>query len=386
MDLVSEIYSRLRTVLPERDAPIQLHEPYFTGNEWKYVEDCITSGWVSSAGTYVSRFEEMLADITGAGRAVAVMNGTAALYMCLKLAGIAEGSEVLLPTLSFVATANAVSYQRAVPHFVDSDEKTLGIDPVKLKKYLEDIVEERSGGCINRLTGRPISALLPMHTFGHPADMDLLLEICKTYGLVMVEDAAQSLGSLYRGKHMGHFGTLGALSFNGNKIVTTGGGGAILTDDGDLGALAKHLTTTAKLPHPWSFSHDMLGYNHRMPNINAALGCAQLERLDEYVDRKRTLAKKYQEAFDGLEGVTLFTEQSFVRSNYWLNALILADEHAAKRDEILESTTQNGIVTRPVWDLLHTLPMYRDCPRMDLSTAESLARRVINIPSSVFLS
>lgn len=382
--LVERIINVIKSVLPAQEQ-IALHEPCFAGNEWAYIKDCLDSGWVSSAGNYVTRFEQMLAEFTGAAHAVATVNGTAALHICLLLAGVRPGDEVLLPALTFVATANAVSYCGAVPHFVDSAPDTLGVDPRKLADYLQDIAELRDGNCYNRITGRRISVLLPVHTFGHPVNLDPLLELCRKYRLLLVEDAAEALGSLYKGRHVGTFGKLAALSFNGNKIITTGGGGAILTGDPELARLAKHLTTTAKLPHPWEFYHDRVGYNYRLPNINAALGCAQLEKLPELINKKRALAEKYSRAFAGLRGVSFFTEPPFARSNYWLNALLLDEARAGLQDMLLEETNRRGIQTRPAWRLMPELPMYRDCPAMDLVVAQSLARRVINIPSSAVL-
>jgi perosamine synthetase len=380
----TSLLKALSSCLPEQSR-IGLHEPVFQGNEWKYLKECLDTGWVSSAGKYVERFEQQLAAYTGVDRAVATVNGTSALHVCLKLVGVEQGDEVLVPALSFVATANAVSYCGAIPHFVDSDEYTLGLDPPKLKDYLEEIAAIRNDQCYNRQTGRRIRAVVPMHTFGHPVDIDPLIEVCQQYRLELVEDAAESLGSYYKGRHTGCFGRLAALSFNGNKIVTTGGGGAILTNDQELGRIAKHITTTAKLPHKWAFVHDQTGYNYRLPNINAALGCAQIEQLPDFLTKKRALAERYQKVFANIEGVRYFTEPGFARSNYWLNAILLDREIADQRDAILDLTNANGLMTRPAWTLMHKLPMYQDCPRMDLSTAEDLEARLINLPSSVFL-
>jgi perosamine synthetase len=382
---VQAVVAAIRSVLPKGQAPVALHEPLFRGNEWSYVKECIDTGWVSSVGRYVDKFEEMLADITGARRAVAVVNGTAALQICLRLVGVLPNDEVLVPALSFVATANAVVYCNAVPHFVDSEERTLGLDPYKLDMYLREIGDVRSDGCYNRITGRRIKAVVPMHTFGHPVDLDPLIEVCERFKLELVEDAAESLGSYYKGKHTGTFGKAAALSFNGNKIATTGGGGAILTNDPELGKMAKHLTTTAKVPHAWEFIHDQVGYNYRMPNVNAALGYAQLEQLPRFIDSKRKLAERYLAAFESLEGIEAYREPVFARSNYWLNVLILKPEHADLRDPILEATHQNGMMTRPVWKLLDSLGIYGSCPSMDVSTAKSLEKRIINIPSGAAL-
>ncbi len=379
------VLNGLHSALAGHAGFISLHEPEFAGNEWGYVKECLDTGWVSSVGSYVDRFEAMLADYTGARRAVAVVNGTAALHVCLILAGVGRDDEVIMPALTFVATANAVTYLGAIPHFTDSEERTLGLDPARLGEYLAEIAEQRGSECFNRVTGRRIKAVVPMHAFGHPVDLDPLAEVCDRYGLTLVEDAAESLGSFYKEKHTGRHGRLAALSFNGNKIITTGGGGAILTDDDELGLLAKHLTTTAKVPHRWEFVHDMTGFNYRLPNINAALGCAQLEELPGFLVRKRALTERYAKAFEGINGIRLFTEQPFARSNYWLNTLILDEVHAHERDTLLAITNDAGIMTRPAWQLLHHLPMYAACPKMDLRVAESLAQRIINIPSSARL-
>lgn len=379
------IIQTLQSVLPREQKSIALHEPLFKGNEWNYVKKCLDSGWVSSAGRNVDLFEKQLAEYSGIKHVIAVVNGTAALHICLQLAGVTTGDEVLVPALTFIATANAVSYSGAVPHFADNEERTLGLDPFKLGDYLHEISELRAESCFNKKSGRRIKAVVPMHTFGHPVDIDPLIEVCQRYKLMLVEDAAESLGSLYKGYPTGSWGRLSALSFNGNKIVTTGGGGAILTNESSLAVLARHLTQQAKLPHAWSFNHDMVGYNYRMPNINAALGCAQLEQLPEFIEQKRSLAVRYQEAFADLKGVKAFKEAAFARSNYWLNVLLLDEEYSAARDTILELTNKLGIMTRPAWTLMHKLPMYQYCPRMDLSVAENLERRIINLPSSAFL-
>jgi len=382
---LKEIIQTLRKVLPNDKPFIALHEPLFDGNEWTYVKECLDSGWVSSAGEFVERFEKQLIDYTGVKHAVAVVNGTAALHICLQVTGVTIGDEVLIPALTFIATANAVRYCGAIPHFLDSEETSLGLDPYKLEDYLGGISEQRPEGCFNKITGRRIKAVVPMHTFGHPVDMDPLIQLCHKYKLELIEDAAESIGSYYKGQHTGNMGRISISSFNGNKIVTTGGGGAILTNDESLASLARHLTTQAKLPHKWAFKHDMVGYNYRMPNINAALGCAQLEKLPEFIGKKRALALRYQDAFEKVEGVRIFKEASYARSNYWLNILILDEKYAAERDILLELTNGIGIMTRPAWNLMHKLSMYQKCPRMDLSIAESLERRILNIPSSAFL-
>jgi perosamine synthetase len=380
--LKHHVTEAIRRAVGSSDRYVPLHKPTFAGSEWEYVKECIDTEWVSSVGAYVDQFEDALATYTGAKRAVAVVNGTAALHVCLRLVGVKRGDEVLVPALTFVATANAVTYLGATPHFVDSEGRTLGLDAEKVGAYLNDIAEMRDGTCINTRTNRPIRAIVPMHTYGHPVDLDRLQSVCKPYGLPIVEDAAESLGSLYEGRHTGAIGRCGAISFNGNKTITTGGGGAILTNDEALADEAKHLTQVAKRDHPWEYVHDRIGYNYRLPNINAALGCAQLEQMPSFLERKRTLAQRYREAFDDVEGVDFFTEPSFARSNYWLNVILLDQQHIEHRDPILTGTRDAGFETRPAWTLLNTLPMYQDCPRMDLSTAESLERRLINVPST----
>lgn len=381
---LEEIASRIKSVLPQSREKIGLHEPVFTGRERDFVLECIDTGWVSSVGTYVTRFEEMLSEITGIPYAIAVVSGTAALHVALKLAGVLPDDEVLVPSLTFIATANAIVYCQATPHFVDCSNRTLGVDPDKLEHYLKDIADIRNGACHNRITGKRIKAVVPMHTFGHPVELDRLSELCKQYNIELVEDAAEALGSYYQGKHVGQWGKLSIFSFNGNKIVTTGGGGAILTSDEHLAKHAKHLTTTAKIPHSWEYIHDEVGYNYRLPNINAALGCAQLEQLNTFIEFKRNLTTLYKEALSGLKGVTMFEEPLGTRSNYWLQTLLVDEEYVDQRDEILQVLNEQGIGSRPVWHPLHKLPMFQACPRMDLSIAEMLAQRIINIPSSVF--
>jgi len=379
---IEQIAATIRGVVERLSVPPTLHQPLFCGHESEYLKDCIDTGWVSSVGSYVDRIEQMLAEYCGAKRAVAVVNGTSALFVALKMAGVANGDEVLVPALTFVATANAVAYCGATPHFVDSEFATLGIDPAKLDSYLRDIAITGSDGARNRFTGARIIAVMPMHTFGHPVDLDPLVELCNRWKLEMVEDAAESLGSFYKGRHTGTFGRIGVLSFNGNKIVTTGGGGALLFSNEAEGKFAKHITTTARRPHKWEYFHDMLGYNFRMPNLNAALGCAQLENLPSFLASKRELALQYVDAFKDVTGAGIVKEPSFAHSNYWLNALLLDEDVAWQRDAILEATNAEGIMTRPVWKLMHRLPAYENCPRMDLCVAESLERRIVNIPSS----
>jgi perosamine synthetase len=381
--VVEQVVNAIRSVVGEGN--VALHEPRFAGNEWAYLKDCLDSTFVSSVGRYVDRFEADLATYTGARHAVAVVNGTAALHVALQLAGVQEGDEVLIPALTFVATANAVAYCGAIPHFVDSEERTLGLDPQALRAYLRDTTEMRGGHCVNRATGRVIRAVVPMHTFGHPVDMEGVLALARDFHLEVIEDATESLGSTIGGKHAGTFGRMGVLSFNGNKVITTGGGGAILTDDPELARHAKHLTTTAKLPHRWAYVHDEIGYNYRLPNINAALGCAQLEQLPGFVDAKRKLHARYLAAFAGIPQVRILSEPAGCTSNYWLQTLLLDESSAELRDALLQATNDAGLMTRPIWALMSKLQPYRTCPSMPLPVAESLERRVINLPSSASL-
>jgi perosamine synthetase len=384
--LADRVLAAVRAALPDADLPAPLHAPEFRGREWDYVKDCLDTGWVSSVGAYVDRIERDLEGFTGIAHAVAVSNGTAALDVCFRLAGVESGDEVLTPTLSFVATANAITYRGATPHFVDSEERTLGVDPARLEAYLQTVARIDREVCVNTRTGRPIRALAIMHVFGHPADVDGLAEVAARWKLVLVEDAAEALGSRWKGRHMGGFGRLAALSFNGNKIVTTGGGGAVLTDDPALAKRAKHLTTTAKVPHRWAFEHDEIGWNYRMPNLNAALGCAQLERLPDMMARKADLAGRYARAFEGLDGGRLLTPRAGATVNHWLNALVLDRPDRIARDSVLEALNDAGFQARPLWTLMHRLPMYARCPRDALPVAEALAARVINLPSSAALA
>ena len=366
-------------------APAALHEPVFAGREWEYVKDCLDTTMVSSVGAYVDRFEASLAEFTGVKRAICVVNGTAALQVCLQLAGVSRDDEVLVPSLTFVATANAVRHAGGIPHFIESARDTLGMCPASLAAHLESTAKMQGGSAYNKHSGRRIAACVPMHTFGHPVDLDPLLEACARWSIPVVEDAAESLGSYYQGRHTGSFGRLSALSFNGNKIVTTGGGGAILTNDESLGALAKHLTTTAKLPHAWEFRHDQVGYNYRLPNLNAAVGCAQMEELPGFLDRKRALAERYARAFAGVEGVRFVSEPSFGKSNYWLNTLVFDAKTAGEREATLRTANAKGWKVRPAWALMTSLPMYADCPRMEMPVAEELEACILNLPSGAAL-
>lgn len=380
IDIANSVVGALSQFLGEGVFP--LHEPSFDENEEENVLNCLRTGWVSSVGKYVDQFERELESFTGAKRAIVVMNGTAALHMCYHAAGVRPGDEVLCPSLTFVATANAITYCGGLPHFVDIDEETLGVDPKKLRDYIQDNTHLEQGLCINKKTGRPIRALVVTHVFGHPAKIEDLKGVCDEFGLELVEDAAESLGSFYKGVHTGNFGKASALSFNGNKIMTTGGGGAILTNDTSLGKKIKHLTTTAKKPHPWAFEHTEVGYNYRMPNINAALGCAQLRKMDIYLSQKKTLADAYHEVFSDIECIELMREPENCQSNHWLNAIILKERDQGTLKNILGCAHAKNIFLRPVWNPLHTLKPFKDVPKMNLETTEALAERILCLPSS----
>ncbi|GAA5415659.1 GDP-perosamine synthase [Paraliobacillus ryukyuensis] len=382
--LIDQITNAIKSVMPTDQEVYPLHTPKFQGNEWKYMKDCIDSTWVSSVGKYVDQFEKELAAYTGVKRAIAVTNGTAALHLSLIVTGVQPGDEVLIPSLSFVATANAVTYCQATPHFVDCDQKTLGINVKKLFAYLETNTFVKQGQLYNKHTNNRISTIVPMHTFGHPVDMDELLELAKQFDLKVVEDAAEGLGSFYKGKHVGSFGDTAALSFNGNKVITTGGGGAVLTNDETLADRAKHLSTVAKVPHQWEYIHDEIGFNYRMPNINAALGCAQLEQIPLFLEKKRNLAYQYNKVIKSIEGIEFFTEKEHNHSNYWLNAILLDDPDINLRNEIIQRLHKEKILVRPIWKPLNELVMYQNCPRMDLSVSKDLNERIINLPSNVW--
>lgn len=377
-----ELISALHEVLGKPESPLSLHEPEFAGNEWAYVKECIDTGWVSSVGKFVDGFERQLVEVTGARHAVAVVNGTAALHMALLLADVKPGDEVLVPAMSFVGTANSVAHAGAVPHFVDSESRTLGMAPQALRLHLERVAEKTANGWRNRETGRRMAAIVPMHAFGHAVDLDGLMAVANDYGLPVIEDAAESLGSSYNGRHTGTFGMLGILSFNGNKVITTGGGGAILTNDELLARRAKHLTTTAKKPHRWAFVHEEVAYNYRLPNINAALGCAQLERLPDFLSRKRQLAKRYREVFARSSVFEFVDQPTGCESNFWLVAVRLRQPNAELRDALLAAVNDAGYHCRPVWTLLNKLPMYLDCPRAELPVAQAIEESLINLPSS----
>ena len=360
---------------------VPLAVPVFIGNEKKYLDECINTTFVSSVGKFVDRFEEETAKYTGAKKAVVCVSGTNALHMSLMLAGVQRGDEVLTQALTFIATCNALSYIDAHPVFIDVDKDTMGLSPVAVREWLAKNSEQKNGECYNKNTGRRVKACVPMHTFGHPVHLDELVEVCNEYHIELVEDAAESLGSLYKGQHTGTFGKVGAISFNGNKIITTGGGGMMLFNDEELGAYAKHITTQAKVPHRWEFRHDHIGYNYRMPNINAALGCAQLEHIEEYVASKRETAKAYEEFFKDIPEIEFFVDTPDTRSNYWLNAVILKDKDA--QQDFLEYTNDNGVMTRPIWELMNRLPMFEKCENDGLKNTIWFADRVVNIPSSV---
>lgn len=373
----------VRDVFHEPTAFIPLHEPRFTGNERRYVMDAIDSTFVSSVGQYVDHFEEQIRDYTGASRAIATVNGTAALHIALVLAGVKRDELVITQPLSFIATCNAIAYTGAEPLFVDIDLKTLSLSPVKLKSFLDNHTEVRNGNCYHIASGKRIGACAPMHTFGHPAEIDAIVQVCADYHIPVVEDAAESLGSTYRGQQTGTFGLLGTYSFNGNKTITCGGGGMVVTNDEQLGKLGKHLTTQAKIPHRWAFDHDHIGYNYRLPNLNAAMACAQMEQLDTFIAHKRHLAGQYAQFF-GNYAYSFIQQPADSQSNYWLNAILLNDRR--ERDEFLEYTNNRGIMTRPAWTLLTKLSMFQNCLHDDTENAQYIEDRLVNIPSSVILA
>ena len=401
IDFIRELYRTPKDFIP-------LHAPVFRGNEKKYLEECIETTFVSSVGKFVDRFEEMVAEYTGAKKAIVTVNGTNALHLALLSVGVTFDSEVLTQPLTFIATANAIAYIGAKPVFVDVDLDTMGMSPKALKTWLEQNTEQRTTNneqrTFNKSTGKRISAIVPMHTFGHPCRIDEIAEICEEFNIPLVEDAAESLGSFYKGKHTGNFGKIGVLSFNGNKTITTGGGGMLLTNDEELGKHLKHITTQAKIPHPWEYAHDFIGYNYRMPNLNAALGVAQMEKIDEILASKRKIANAYTEFFNKGEQQTPnnkqgtrnkeqgttnndqikhITEPVNTISNYWLNVILLSNRK--ERDKFLKFSNDNGVMTRPIWQLMNKLEMFKNCECGDLSNAEWLEDRVVNIPSSVIL-
>ncbi|MCU4158146.1 LegC family aminotransferase [Carboxylicivirga sp. A043] len=391
MDKYHQLIKFIRNAYSTPEAFIPLHEPRFSGNEKAYVADAIDSTFVSSVGEYVNRFEQMMCDITGAKYAIATVNGTSALHVALQLAGVEKGDEVITQALSFIATANAINYTGARPVFLDVDRHTMGLSPVTLELWLKknvELKEVKAGSSqsntqsqpFNKITGRRIAAIVPMHTFGHPVELDDIIEIANRYNIPVVEDAAESLGSYYKNEHTGTRGILGAFSFNGNKTVTCGGGGAIVTNDEKLARIAKHITTTAKVPHPYEYTHDMVGYNYRMPNLNAALACAQLENLKDFVINKRNWANKLEQFCQNHE-LDFIKEPGNTKSNYWLNAICLKNRD--ERDKVLKLLNKEGVMCRPIWTLLYKMPMYADCFRDEQTNAQWLEDRIVNIPSSV---
>ncbi|MDR2026995.1 MAG: LegC family aminotransferase [Prevotellaceae bacterium] len=379
--MYNKIVGFIRELYGEPDAFIPLHAPVFEGKEKEYLNECIDSTFVSSVGKFVDKFEDMLTDYTKSTKSVVCVNGTNALHLALLLVGVEQNDEVLTQSLTFIATANAISYAGAYPVFIDVDKETMGLSPEKMKIWLTENTLVKGNECFNKKTGRRIKACVPMHTFGHPAKIEDIVEICNELHIELVEDAAESIGSFYKGKHTGTFGKVGVLSFNGNKTITAGGGGMLLFQDKKLGVYAKHLTTQAKIPHRWEFVHDRIGYNYRMPNINAALGCAQMENLDKILSNKRKTAMKYKEYFKTVEGIDFFDEPENCLSNFWLNAIILKNIEA--RDEFLQYSNDNGVMTRPVWTLMNKLPMFAVCQTDDLTNTKWFEERVVNLPSSV---
>lgn len=374
--------SFIKSLFPDKEF-VHLHEPVFVGNERNYVLDAIDSTFVSSVGEYVNRFEKMMAEVTGTKYAVALVNGTSALHISLILAEVKTDDEVLTQALTFIATANAISYIGAKPVFIDVDIDTMGMSPNKLISFLEENGEIRNDGyTYNKLSGKRIKACVPMHTFGFPCRIDELVTICEKWNIILVEDSAESIGSYYKGKHTGSFGLMGVFSFNGNKTITCGGGGALVTNDEAIAKLAKHLTTQAKVPHAWEFRHDYIGYNYRMPNLNAAMACAQLEQLDNYVSKKRELAQQYN-LFFSKSNIKFFDEIEDSKANFWLNCILLKDKN--ERDRFLTYTNNNGVMTRPVWILMNKLEMFKDSLTGNLANSEWIEDRLVNIPSSVRL-
>lgn len=381
MGIASSLISFVRDKYGTDDF-IPLHAPIFVGNEKKYVIDTIESTFVSSVGAYVNQFEDMMGKLTKTQKAVAVVNGTAGIQVALQLVGVAHGEEVITQALTFVATANAITYNGATPIFIDVDLDTMGLSPKAVTQFLEEFGDIRENGCFNKKTGKRIAACLPMHTFGFPVHMDELKKVCNSWKIPIVEDAAESLGSEYKGRPTGSIGELGVFSFNGNKIITCGGGGIIVSNNEEIGIRAKHITTTAKVPHAYEFYHDELGYNFRLPNLNAALACAQMEQLDVFLESKRSLAEAYQNFFKST-GIKFRTETPETKANYWLMCIELSDK--AERDLVLQETNNHNVMTRPIWQLMYRLPMYGDCQRDEQTNARFLEERIVNIPSSVII-
>jgi perosamine synthetase len=376
------IIDNIRDLFNEPKEFIPLHVPHFSGNEKKYVNECIDSTFVSSVGKFVDQFELAIAKYTGAKRCVVCVNGTNAIHLALIASGVDAGDEVLTQPLTFIATVNAISYAQATPVFVDVDKDTMGMSPTSLRKFLEEETIIKEGNCYSKTTGSKISACLPMHTFGHAVRIDEIKTICEEFHIILIEDAAEAIGSVYKGKHLGTYGILGTFSFNGNKTITTGGGGAIITDDEELADKLKHLSTQAKVPHKWKYEHDQIGYNYRMPNINAALGLAQIENLDYILKQKRKLAKSYKQSFTSI-GIDVFVERESESSNYWLNAVIL--ENKEQQQTFLSKLNDAGVMCRPIWELMTEMVMFKDCQKTNLDNARWLSDRVVNIPSSVVI-
>lgn len=379
--MFNEVVDFIRSIYG--DGFIPLHEPRFIGNEKKYLNDCIDSTFVSSVGQYVDDSEIKLAEVCKSKYAVLCSNGTSALHVALRLAGVEAGDEVITQSLSFIATANAITYLGARPIFIDVDEDTLGLSPASLRRYLENNAELKNGRAVNKKTGRTIRACVPMHTFGHAVRIDTILDVCEEWGIEVVEDAAEAIGSDYKGKKLGTHAKIAAVSFNGNKVITSGGGGAILLQDEVLAKHGKHLTTTAKVPHRWDFVHDEIGYNYRMPNLNAALLLAQMEMLSSFLKNKRETAEKYREFFEQQKNINFFVEPDSCHSNYWLNAVRV--NNRVERDKFLNYTNDNGVMTRPIWMPTSKLSMYKDCETADLSVTQMLEDTIVNIPSSVIV-
>jgi len=379
MSYNKEITSYIKNLYPNQNT-VLLHCPEFIGNEIKYLAECIDTKYVSYVGRFVVDMENKIKEITGAKNAVALVNGTSALHMLLLAIGIEPGDEIITQSLSFVATSAAIVHAQATPIFVDVEHNTLGMSPESLHKFLDKYAEIKNGKCINKKTRKQIKTIIPMHTFGHPVRIDEIQKICDEYSLLLIEDSAESLGSFYKGKHTGTFGKAGIFSFNGNKLATTGGGGMVITDDETIANRIRYISTTAKRPHRWEFYHDEVGYNLRMPSLNAAVGLAQLEYLDKMLENKRETAHLYQKFFD-TTGIKFITEPDNAKSNYWLNAILFDDRK--QRDEFLEYSNDNGVQTRPAWALLHTLPPYQHCQHTETPNAEYIVDRLVNIPSSV---
>lgn len=379
---MEDLVGFIRDKFSEPESFIPLHAPVFIGNEKKYLEECIDSTFVSSVGKFVNKFEEMMQELTGAKYAVATTNGTAALHIALHAIGVSKDDEVITQALTFVATCNAISYVNGSPVFIDVDKDTMGMSPTCLNDFLENHCEVVNGDCINKTTGNKIKACVPMHTFGFPCRIDEIVEVCTKWNIIIIEDSAESLGSYVNEKHTGTFGKIGVFSFNGNKVVTAGGGGCVVTNDEGLAKRIKHITTTAKEPHKWAYKHDEIGFNYRMPNLNAALICAQLESLSVFLDKKRSLATSYKSYFEKSD-IDFKWERKSTQANYWLNTIIFPDQ--SKRDEFLGYSNSKGVMTRPAWELMHMLPMFKDCERGNVRNAVYLAERIVNIPSSVII-